>query len=110
MKDKQVSITIEKLVAMFIIAKGEWDGECFVYYPKLPKPFCENVALHLPHCTFHGDLLSLRVNENMEVEFWFIGKDEEQYYFSWKSIKSYRPTLAAIVFTHIYDMIENLDC
>lgn len=106
--DKNITIGMEPLMVMFIITMGEWDGTSFVYYPKLPTPFCTNVALHLPHCTFHGDLLSLRVNEDMKVEFWFIDKDEEQYYFSWETIKSARPTLAAIVFTHIFDMIENL--
>ena len=106
--DKNITIGIEALIAMFVIAMGEFNGEEFVYYPKLPTPFCTNVALHLPKCTFHGDLLSLRVNENFGVELWFIDKDEEQYYFSWETIKSARPTLAAIVFTHIFDMIENL--
>ena len=108
---KEITIGMEALAAMFIIAMGEFDGVSFVYHPKLPKPFCENVPIKLPSCTFKGDLLSLHVNENMEVELWFIDKNEEAFFFTWDECKKFNPMLAAVVFTHIYDMIENMeDC
>ena len=106
--DKNITIGIEALTAMFIIAKGEWNGEEWEYFPKLPKQFCENLTIKLPKCVFNGDLLSIRVNDQFGVELWFIDGNEEQYYFSWETIVECAPTLAAIVFTHIYDMIENI--
>ena len=107
--DKNITIGIEKLIAMFIVAKGEFNGVQFEYFPKLPKPFSENLTIKFPKCVFKGDLLSLRVNDKFGVELWFIGKNEEQHYFDWEAIKMYAPTLAAIVFTHIFDMIENIE-
>ena len=107
--DKEITIEIEKLIAMFVIAKGEFNGEEFEYFPKLPKPFSEKLTIKLPKCVFKGDLLSLRVNDQFGVELWFIDSNEEQYYFGWEAIKMYAPTLAAIVFTHVFDMIENIE-
>lgn len=107
--DKKITIGIEKLIAMFIVAKGEFNGDEFEYFPNLPKPFSENLTIKFPKCVFKGDLLSLRVNDQFGVEFWFIDNNEEQYYFDWEAIKMYAPTLAAIVFTHIFDMIENIE-
>lgn len=104
---KSVTIGIEPLIAMFVIASGEFNGEEFEYFPNLPKSFSENLTIKFPKCVFKGDLLSIRVNNQFGVELWFIDDNEEQYYFDWESIKMYAPTLAAIVFTHIFDMIEN---
>jgi hypothetical protein len=107
--DSNIKIGIEKLIAMFIIANGEWNGEEWEYFPKLPTPFCENLIIKFPKCVFNGDLLSLRVNDKCGVELWFIDNNEEQYYFAWESIKECAPILAAVVITHIYDMIENIE-
>ena len=107
--NKNITIGIEALIAMFIIAKGEWNGEEWEYFPKLPKQFCENLTIKFPKCVFKGDLLSIRVNDQFGVELLFINDNEVQYYFSWKAITQCAPTLAAIVFTHIFDMIENIE-
>ena len=106
--DKNITIGIETLIAMFIIANGKFNGEEWEYFPKLPKQFRENLTIKLPKCVFKGDLLSIRANDQFGVELWFIDDYEEQYYFSWKAIAQCAPTLAAIVFTHIFDMIENV--
>ena len=78
--NKEITIGIEKLIAMFVVAKGEFNGEEFEYFPKLPKPFSENLTIKFPKCVFKGDLLSLRVNNQFGVELWFIDNNEEQYY------------------------------
>ena len=109
--NKVLEIGAELLIAMYIIAVGEWDGVCFVYYPKLPTCFTENVLIKWCGYENRGDLLSLRVNENMEVEFWFIDENEEHYSYSWKSLLMVKPMLCVMALTHIYDMIENMeDC
>ena len=89
--NKGVTIGIEKLIAMFIVAKGTPIGVGFTYFPKLPKPFSEGLTIKFPKCVFKGDLLSLRVNDKFGVELWFIDDNEEQYYFDWEAIKMYAP-------------------
>lgn len=99
---------MEVLAVMFIIAMGEFDGICFVYYPKLPKPFCEGLNID----GHDGDLLSIRVDptdEKMRVQFWFMDKDENHFFFDWDAVKEVKPWLCAVVFTHVYDMIENME-
>ena len=107
---KEITIGMEKLMAFFIIAMGETDGVSFVYYPKLPKPFCER--LNIDGCI--GDLLSIRVDpsdDNLSVQFWFMDSHENHFFYTWNELKQSCSTLCAIVFTHIYDMIENMeDC
>ena len=106
---------IETLMAYYIIATGEFDGVCFVNYPKLPTPFCENIKIGKEVGDLLslrvGDLLSLRVDPNddkLRVQLWFIDKHENHFFLNWEEIVRIKPTLAAVVFTHIYDMIENI--
>ena len=105
--NKEITIGAETLMAFYIIATSEFDGVCFVNYPKLPTPFCKNIKIG----GLVGDLLSLRVDpseDNLKVELWFIDKEENQFFLNWEDVLRLKPTLAAIVFTHVYDMIENL--
>lgn len=106
--NKEITIGAETLMAFYIIATGEFDGVCFVNYPKLPKPFCENIKIG----DEVGDLLSIRVDpseDNLKVQLWFIDKDENQFFLDWNKVVQLKPTLAAVVFTHVYDMIENME-
>ena len=106
--NKECTIGAETLMAFYIIATGEFDGVCFVNYPKLPKPFCENIKIG----DEVGDLLSLRVDPNddvLRVQLWFIDKNENQFFLDWNKVVQLKPTLAAVVFTHVYDMIENME-
>ena len=105
--NKDITINAEVLMAFYIIATGEFDGVCFVNYPKLPTPFCENIKIG----NKVGDLLSLRVDPNddvLRVQLWFIDKNENHFFLDWEDIVRIKPTLAAVVFTHVYDMIENI--
>lgn len=106
--NKEIIIGAETLMAFYIIATGEFDGVCFVNYPKLPTPFCKNIKIG----GLVGDLLSLRVDpseDNLKVQLWFIDKDENQFFLDWNKVVQLKPTLAAVVFTHVYDMIENIE-
>ena len=106
--NKEITIGAEALMAFYIIATGEFDGVCFVNYPKLPKPFCENIKIG----NEVGDLLSIRVDPNddvLRVHLWFIDKNENQFFLDWNKVVQLKPTLAAVVFTHVYDMIENME-
>lgn len=106
--NKEITIGAETLMAFYIIATGEFDGVCFVNYPKLPTPFCENIKIG----DKVGDLLSIRVDPNddvLRVQLWFIDKHENHFFLDWEDIVRIKPTLAAVVFTHVYDMIENIE-
>ena len=105
---KDITINAEVLMAFYIIATSEFDGVCWVNYPKLPTPFCENIKIG----NKVGDLLSLRVDPNddvLRVQLWFIDKNENHFFLDWEDIVRIKPTLAAVVFTHVYDMIENIE-
>lgn len=105
---KDITINAEVLMAFYIIATGEFDGVCWVNYPKLPTPFCENIKIS----NRVVDLLSLRVDPNddkLRVRLWFIDKNENHFFLDWEDIVRIKPTLAAVVFTHVYDMIENIE-
>lgn len=107
---KNITIGLEKLIAMFIVAKGTPIGEGFTYFPKLPKPFSEKLDFQ-NSCGCNADLLCLRVNDQFGVEVWFVDEDGDTFYYGLKEIQRSHPILFVSLFTHIYDMIENLeDC
>jgi hypothetical protein len=103
--NREIMIGIEKLIAMFVIAKGYQAASSFLYEPKLPKPLTENVRIGKEICNFG----CLRVNLDFEVECWFINKDNKVFYSPLKEVKKSQPLLYVCIFTHIFDMIENID-
>ena len=105
---KNITIEIEKLIAMFVVAKGEFNGNEFEYFPKLPKPFSENIDFQ-NSCGCNADLLCLRVNNLFGVEVWFADKDDDTFYYGLKEIQRSHPILFVSLFTHIFDMIENIE-
>ena len=106
--NKEITIGIEKLIAMFIIAKGKGFGEGFMYVPKLPRPITEGIDFQTS-CGCLAKFLSLSVNTKMEVECWFIDSDGDTFSYSLKEIKRSQPILFVSIFTHVYDMIENIE-
>jgi len=106
--DKNITIGIEKLIAMFIVAKGEFNGEEFEYFPNLPKPFSENIDFQ-NSCGCNADLLCLRVNDQFDVKVWFVDKDGDTFCYGLKEIQRSHPILFVSLFTHIFDMIENIE-
>ena len=109
--NKEITIEIEKLIAMFVIAKGMPFCGAFVYEPKLPKPICEGIKFN-GCCPTNAKLGCLCVNSSFKVECWFIGTydgKEKVFYMSLEELKMYQPMLFVSIFTHIYDMIENIE-
>ena len=106
MKDKQVSIAIEKLVAMFIIAMGNAIGEGFTYFPKLPTCFTQH--LDFRSCGCYANFLCLRVNSSLEVEVWFEDESGDTFSYGLDEVKCVKPILWTSIITHVFDMIENV--
>ena len=99
------SIGINKLIAMFIIACGEAIGDGFAYFPKLPTCFTQHIMF--PN-RYYADFIGLRVNSSLEVEVWFVTTEKEKVCISLDEIERSQPHLFASIFTHVFDMIENL--
>jgi hypothetical protein len=106
---KEVTMKIDDVIAMTIIAMGQPDGDGFEYFPKLPRPFTENVMFkNRNNRIYFADFLRLRVNDQLRVECWFITENEEKFYIELNDIKKTNPLLYVCIFTHIFDMIENV--
>ena len=104
------SVEINKLLVMFIIAMGEWNGSQWEYFPKLPSCFAENNNL-AKIGKGNSDFLRLTVNDQMRVECWFSDEDGELFYLDLIDVKFLRPLLFTSIVTHVFDMIENVkDC
>ena len=103
----EITLEVEKFIAMFIVACGENDGIMFIYYPNLPKNFSEGIDLKglWGKC----DLISIRVNDKFCVELWFEDKDENSISIPWSSMVKFMPMLCASVLTHVYDVVNNLE-
>ena len=107
MKDRQVSIAIEKLVAMFIIAMGVAIGEGFTYFPKLPTCFIQHLDFNRS-CGCYANFLCLRVNTELKVECWFEDESGDTFSYGLDEVKCVKPILWTSIITHVFDMIENV--
>lgn len=107
MKEEFALMPIEKLVAMFVIAMGTYDGSFFEYYPKLPSCFVEKLNFQR-QCGCNADFLRLTVNEFGNVECWFIDGNENSFFYSLNETMKMHPLLYTSIVTHIFDMIENV--
>ena len=59
----------ELLIAMTIVALGEFNGVQFEYFPILQKPFCDNLDFQ-SSCGCNADFLCIRVNGLFKVDVW----------------------------------------
>lgn len=107
MKDRQVSIAIEKLVAMFIIAMGVAIGEGFTYFSKLPACFTQHLDFNRT-CGCYANFLCLRVNTELKVECWFVDESGDTFSYGLDEVKCVKPILWTSIITHVFDMIENV--
>lgn len=104
---KEKTIGIETLIAMFVVAMGEWNGVQWEYFPKLPNCFTENLNFQAS-CGCNADFLRLTVNDLFGVECWFVDEDGDSFYYGLDEIKKTHPFLFVSIITHVFDMIENV--
>ena len=102
-----VTIDIEKLIEMAIIACGKNDGYFFEYYPKLPSCFTEK--LNFTAWGNNADFLRVTANDKFGVDCWFVNKDGETFYYDLKEVRKLHPILYVSLVTHMFDVIENLE-
>lgn len=101
----ETNIKENDFIVMTIIALGEvCDNYGFIYQPKLPSCFTENVTLNGHEAALHG----IGVNSDFEIECVFIGEEEEVVFCPLKSIEEFVPWLYASILTHLNDMVNML--
>ena len=100
------TIEIKKLITMFVIAMGKQIGDGFTYMIKLPSCFGENIKFQ--DCK--ANLLALRVNSELELEVWFADEDVDTFDYSLEDIRKTHPFLFVSIVTHVYDMINSINC
>ena len=106
--NKDLNVSIEKIIGLFIIAYGEWNGVQWEYFPNLPKPF--TYGLYFDECCKRVDFLRITLNDLGGVEAWVIDEKENFYYYSMEEVEKLQPMLYAAILTHVFDMIENVEC
>lgn len=103
--DKNITIAIKDLIVMAVIAFGDGVCDCFVYTPKLPLVFTNNLRIEdKPLMDFKG----IAVYPDGELKFLFANKHDDLDMFSIHMVNHYFPCLFASIVTHVCDLIENL--
>ena len=98
----------ELLIAMAIVALGEFNGTQFEYFPILPKPFCDNLNFQSSYGC-NADFLCIRVNDLFRVEVWFADEREDTFWCSLEEIKVSHPILYTAIVTHMADVMRNIE-
>ena len=102
-----INIKTNDLIAMAIVAFGfccvEW-----TYYPKLPKPFSENLPF-VGMCDNKANLLCLTLDDSNNVKVWFEDEMGDTKALTLDEVKVRYPFMFVSLITHICDMIENAE-
>ena len=98
----------ELLIAMAIVALGEFNGTQFEYYPILPKPFCDNLDFQINYGC-NADFLCIRVNDLFKVDVWFADENGNTFWCNLEEIKVCQPILYTAIVTHMADVMRNIE-
>lgn len=98
----------ELLIAMAIVALGEFNGVQFEYFPILPKPFCDNLDFQ-SSCGCNADFLCIRVNDLFKVDVWFADEKGDTFWYGLDEIKVSHPVLYTAIVTHMADVMRNIE-
>lgn len=104
----EIKVSIEPLIAISVIAMGEWNGVQWEYFPNIPSCFSEDIDFQ-NSCGCNADFLHLTVNDLGGVECWFIDENESTFFYGLNDIKKSHPLLFTSIVTHIYDVINNME-
>jgi hypothetical protein len=100
----------EVLVYIAIIALGESNGVAFELIPKLPTIFSKGIDLEGYDRMYQNvDLLRIETSD-VGVVCWFIDEDDEAFFLTLHELCTYNPLLYSAIITHVFAMIEYVDC
>lgn len=98
-------IGIEKLILMYVIAFGEFDGVLWEVFPDMPDCFTEGLSF----AGRKADFIRITVSQEGDCDCWFMYADEESFHMPLNKVMVEKPMLYAAIVTHVYDMVMELD-
>ena len=99
--------TTEILCLIGVIAFGENNGNAFEITPKLPIIFSEGIDID--GIAYNVDLLRVETSDKGLV-CWFIDKEEDTFFVTLHSLLESNPLLYSAIVSHIFTLIEYVDC
>ena len=99
--------TTEILCLIGVIAFGENNGNAFEITPKLPSIFTN--GLDIDGVSYNVDLLKVETSDKGLV-CWFIDKEEDTFFVTLHSLLESNPLLYSAIVSHIFTLIEYVDC
>ena len=102
-----ITLKVEKLITLFVIAMGVVDNNVFKYKANLPNFFSKNIFFK--EFGDYADFSHLAVHEDYGLEVWFTNERGGVFWYPLEKIMELKPLLYTAIVTHVYDMIGNLD-
>ena len=99
--------TTEILCLAAVIAFGENNGNAFEITPKLPIIFSEGI--NIDGIAYNVDLLKVETSDKGLV-CWFIDEEEDTFFVTLHSLLESNPLLYSAIVSHIFTLIEYVDC
>jgi len=98
----------EILCLVAVIAFGEDNGTAFEFTPTLPSIFDD--GLDIDGISYNASLLKVETSDKGLV-CWFIDKENDKTFFvTLHSLLEYNPLLYSAIVSHIFTLIEYVDC
>lgn len=97
----------EILCLVAVIAFGEDNGTAFEITPKLPSIFTN--GLDIDGIGYNAEFLKIETSDKGLV-CWFIDEKENAFFVPLHSLLEYNPLLYSAIVTHIFTLIEYVDC
>lgn len=97
----------EILCLVAVIAFGEYNGTAFEITPKLPSIFTN--GLDIDGIGYDVNLLKVETSDK-GLECWFIDKEDDTFSITLHSLLECNPLLYSAIVTHIFTLIEYVDC
>jgi len=105
--EKNIRMT-EILCLVAVIAFGEDNGTAFEFTPTLPSIFDD--GLDIDGISYNASLLKVETSDKGLV-CWFIDKENDKTFFvTLHSLLEYNPLLYSAIVSHIFTLIEYVDC
>ena len=97
----------EILCSLAVIAFGEDNGIALEITPKLPTIFSEGI--NIDGIAYNVDLLRVETSDKGLV-CWFIDEEENMFFVPLHDLLEYNPLLYSAIVTHLFALIEYVDC
>jgi len=97
----------EILCSLAVIAFGKDNGTALEFTPTLPSIFDD--GLDIDGVGYNAKFLKIETSDKGLV-CWFIDEDEDTFFVTLHSLLEYNPLLYSAIVSHIFTLIEYVDC